>query len=342
MGFYNKMCMLSNTPIAEGSKVKLFFLVAEGKYGAPIFSDNICYPWDISTILGGLSITARYISHREYEVEDDIKSQYILSVLRENQNNPALTFSDIFESLHDNTPITVYPHKKTGYLRIGLIHFELYNKMVNYHKEKALKAIMPRFEHYIELRDSRDIPKSIIGAQELKRFKEYMMDLHVGGLKEYATDLINEPGRHPFADIKLNHNLNDSETLNVLLDDMIMMNIFFECSILLCQRPLNDVHSSNKLKRELFKNSHETLYNKREVGFFKTQYKVSIHQEISLKDIRKAFEYESYKDERKDIEEFAIKHTGKEKVKLTSNEIKGITFLKDYIEDPDIELTIFF
>ena len=169
-----------------------------------------------------------------------------------------------------------------------------------------------------------------------------MMDLHVGGLKEYATDLINEPGRHPFADIKLNHNLNDSETLNVLLDDMTMMNIFFECSILLCQRPLNDVHSSNKLKRELFKNSHETLYNKREVGFFKTQYKVSIHQEISLKDIRKAFEYESYKDERKDIEEFAIKHTGKEKVKLTSNEIKGITFLKDYIEDPDIELTIFF
>lgn len=53
MGFSNKMCMLSNTPIAEGSKVKLFFLVAEGKYGTPIFSDNICYPWDISTILGG-------------------------------------------------------------------------------------------------------------------------------------------------------------------------------------------------------------------------------------------------------------------------------------------------
>ena len=30
MGFSNKMCMLSNTPIAEGSKVKLFFLVAAG------------------------------------------------------------------------------------------------------------------------------------------------------------------------------------------------------------------------------------------------------------------------------------------------------------------------
>ena len=38
MGFSNKMCMLSKTPIAEGSKVKLFFLVAEGKYGAPIFN----------------------------------------------------------------------------------------------------------------------------------------------------------------------------------------------------------------------------------------------------------------------------------------------------------------
>lgn len=342
MGFSNQMCMLSNTPIAEGSKVKLFFLVVEGKYGTPIFRDSICYPWDISTILGGLSITATYINHREYEVEDDIKSQYILSVLRKNQNNPDLTFNDIFESLHDNTSIIVYPHKKRGYLKTGLIHFDLYHRMVNYHKEKALKRITPRFDHYVEFRDSRDIPKNIKDEEEIKNFKEYMMEFHAGGLKEYATDLICEPGRHPFADIKLKYNLNDDEALNVLLDDMIMMNIFFECSILLSQKPLNDVHSSSELKRELFKASHETLYNKREAGFFKTKYKVRIHQEISLKDIRKAFEYESYGDERKAIEEFKIKHNGKEKVILKPDEIKDITFLKEYIEDPDIELTIFF
>lgn len=342
MGFSNQMCMLSNTPIEEGSKVKLFFLVAEGKYGTPIFRDNICYPWDISTVLGGLSLTATYINHGEYEVEDNLKSQYILSVLRENQNNHALTFSDVFEYLHDNIPIIVYPRKKSGYLRIGLIHFDLYNEMVSYHKEKALKTIMPRFEHYVELRDSQDILKNIKRDGELKNFKEYMMELHAGGLKEYATDLMCKPGRHPFADIKIGYNLNDNESLNVLLDDMVMMNIFFECSIILSQRPLNDVHSSNELKRELFKNSHESLYNKREVGFFKTQYKVSVNQEISLQDIKKAFEYESYSDERKSIEEFEIKYTGAEKVRLTPDEIKDITFLKDYIEDSDIELTILF
>lgn len=123
--------------------------------------NDICYPWDISTILGGLSLTATYVSHKEYEIVDDIKSQYVLSVLRENQCNPNLTFKDIFEYSDNNKPLLVYPHKNFGYLKHSLIHFDIYNSMVDFHKEKDMRKIKPRFDHYINFRDNFKIDDSL-------------------------------------------------------------------------------------------------------------------------------------------------------------------------------------
>lgn len=343
MSLSNKMCMLSNTPIQEGSLVKLFFLVAEGKYGNPIFKMDTCYPWDASTILGGISLNARYIRKQEYEVVDDIKSRYVLDILKENQGNSNLTFEDIFTSFNDGKAILVYPNKKNGYLKLASIHLDIYEKMVEFHKEKALKKIKPRFDHYINFRDNLKVDKNLFkNESDFKSHIEYRMELHAGFLKEYTTDLFSKYGRHPFANLKLNYDLSDNDAFDILVDDMIIMDVFFECSILLSERPLNDELSSRKLKRELFKKSHELLYNSETSFFFKTKYSVIIEQEVILKDIKKTFEFESYNKELLAIEDFEKKYRENPYVIIHPEDIKNIIFLSEYIEDKNIPVKIIF
>jgi len=339
MGFSNQMCMLSNTPIAEGSKVKLFILVAGGVHGQPVFRDNIFYPWDVAKILGGVSMTARYVERSTFEIENDIKSQYILSVLRNDQDNPGLTFEEVFDSIHTGGKETMtlknVAVNKSAYLRYGLINAEIYEKMVAFHKEKALSRINHGFEHYVEMRDK-------FGTGVLEDAKEYRMEFHVGSLHEYAADVIAELGHHIFGDLKRVYGLTDEEALNVLLDDMVMMNIFFECSILLAPRPMNDVHSSQELKQELFKRSHELLYDLRQGEFITPKHNVKVFQYLHINDIKEAFKYESYHVERKSIEDFEAKHADLKHVHLNPAQIQSLDFLGDYLDNPDMWLTIVF
>lgn len=340
MGFSNQMCMLSNTPICEGSKVKLFLLVMGGVHGQPVFSDTLFYPWDVAKILGGVSMNARYIERSTFEIEEDIKSKYILSVLRNDQENPDLTFDDIFDSIHtggkDGLKIRNIAINKSAYIRYGLVNADIYDKMVAFHKAEAINnRINSGFKHYIEMRNK-------FGKGLSEKDKEYRMEFHVGSFHEYAADVLTEPGLHIFGDLKIEYGLTDDEALNILLDDMVLMNIFFECSILLSPRPMNDVHSSKTLKEELFKQSHELLYNIKEGEFMTPKHSIKVSQYIHINDIKEAFKYESYHNERKSIEEFERKYADLKSVNLNSAEIQSIDFLGNYLDESDMSLTIIF
>lgn len=105
MGSFNTTCAISNAPIRDGDKVRLFFL----KSNADDNNGCSCYPHDDFQIVGGIALKATYADYNNYELEDEnsIQAQYILSLLKEdyleNIPEPGVKYNEY----HDHMSVKV-------------------------------------------------------------------------------------------------------------------------------------------------------------------------------------------------------------------------------------------
>ena len=91
MGSFNTTCAVSHSPIREGDKVRLFFLVSQPswyKFDPIHHSLNKgcqCYAWDDFQVIGGISLEAKYSDYNTYEFdEESIYARYIRWLIRTN------------------------------------------------------------------------------------------------------------------------------------------------------------------------------------------------------------------------------------------------------------------
>ncbi|QOI71855.1 hypothetical protein pEaSNUABM47_00372 [Erwinia phage pEa_SNUABM_47] len=88
MGSFNTTCAVSNTPIREGDKVRLFFLLSHRfSYNFDPLRNSIsqgcqCYPHDDFTVIGGISLEAEYTDYNTYSFDQEsIFANYIHSII---------------------------------------------------------------------------------------------------------------------------------------------------------------------------------------------------------------------------------------------------------------------
>lgn len=342
MSFDYQMCMLSNTPIHNNTKVKLYFLIAEGVYKQPLFKEKIFYPWHTSKILGGVSLNATYTEYNEFKIQDDEKSRYILSLLRKDQNNESLTFEEIFEQLATSHIKINKTTNENAYLNIGLVHDDIYKHMVKFAKKKALPMLKKQFAEHIKFRDveGKKIYKSAT-SEKYEEDKDYINLLRVGFIQEYIFSFLSVDGKNPFAYFKKEYALTDNAAFNLLVEDMLLVHIMYECSMSLNPRSLNDVHSDKSLRKELFLCSHEKLYNDEDAEIIKPKFSVKVTQEISASALAKVFNKECFKEESEALKDFRSEHYELNEVRLRgAKEINSHSFLRDIITQTDVDLII--
>lgn len=342
MSFDYQMCMLSNTPIHNNTKVKLYFLIAEGVYKQPLFKEKIFYPWDTSKILGGVSLNATYTEDNEFKIKDDEKSRYILSLLRKDQNDENLTFETIFEQLVTGHIKINKTTNENAYLNIGLVHEDIYKHMIKFAKKKALPMLKKQFAEHIKFRDveSKEICKST-PSEKYEEDKDYINVLRVGFIQEYIFSFLSVDGKNPFAYFKKEYALTDNDAFDLLVEDMLLIHIMYECSMSLNPRSLNDVHSDRSLRKELFLFAHEKLYNDEDSEMIKPKFSVKVTQEISYSALAKVFNKQCFKEELNALKEFRSEHYELNEVRLSgAKEINSYIFLRDVITQTDVDLII--
>jgi len=342
MSFDYQMCMLSNTPIHNNTKVKLYFLIAEGVYKKPLFKEKIFYPWDTSKILGGVSLNATYTEYNQFKIQDDEKSRYILSLLRKDQNNENLTFEEIFDQLTTSNIKLNKTTNENAYLNIGLVHEDIYKHMIKVAKKKALPMLKKQFAEHMKFRDveSKEICKST-PSEEYEKQKDYINVLSVGFIQEYIFSFLPVDGKNPFAYFKKEYALTDDEAFSLLVEDMLLIHVMHECSMSLVPRSLNDVHSDTLLRKELFLCAHEKLYNDVDAEIINPKFSVKVTQEISISALEKIFNKQCFKEELESLKDFRSEHYELNEVRLSgAKEINSYLFLRDVITQTDVDLII--
>lgn len=345
MSFDNQMCMLSNTPVRPETKVKLYFLVSDGPLNKPLYQEKVYYPWDTCKILGSVSLEAIYKEYNQFSIIENEKSRYILSLLKEDQENEELNFDKIFEQLSDGFIKINKTTNKNAYISIGVIHKDIYEQMVSVSKNNYDKVFEKQYEEYIDFRDNdaQRIYRKTYTPEEYEKEKDFINEMRVGFIKEYTFNILLPDTRNAFATLKKQNSLSDKEAFSLISDDMHIVHILYECSMPIAPKSVNDVHSDSSLRKALFNLAQEKLYNDESFELVKPLFKVKVTQEVSISQLKEIFKKDYFTDELKALEDFEKQHSGKDYITLTGeNEINQYIFLEEFIEQTDVELIIKF
>lgn len=135
--------------------------------------------------------------------------------------------------------------------------------------------------------------------------------------------------------------MTDNDAFDLLVEDMLLIHIMYECSMSLNPRSLNDVHSDRSLRKELFLCAHEKLYNDEDSEMIKPKFSVKVTQEISYSALAKVFNKQCFKEELNALKEFRSEHYELNEVRLSgAKEINSYIFLRDVITQTDVDLII--
>lgn len=345
MGSFNQTCMLSNTPVRIGDKVKVLFLISDGCYHntKTILTSSIVKPWNAFKILGGLSVDAEYKGYGVFDVVENIKSSHILKLLRIASNNEKLSFNDAFEKIKDGKFDCNNYHRENIFINYSVIHEDIYSKIISYYNVDRKESLKTHLEESLErIKSILGKNKSESQSDSDERF-EILFDFY----NEYFPKGVNKDLElNSYTSIrKYNKELNKDDIFNIIIDDLLLMEILFETSILLSPRPMNHELAPRDLKEFLLKQSLEHfLNNDYDEETVKVIKKVKIIQEVSIKDLEEYFDEcgEWLPEEEKDFKDFLSKNKESKKVYIEASEIENFVFLESALLDHDNDVVISF
>ncbi|SOK58651.1 Phage protein [Yersinia phage fHe-Yen9-04] len=113
MGSFHTTCAVSNTPIREGDKVRLFFLVShQFSYRYDPLRHSIsngcqCYPHDDFTVIGGISLEAEYSDYNTYSFDQEsIYARYIRYIIKRDYAMNVSEEGKEYNEYHDHMDIS--------------------------------------------------------------------------------------------------------------------------------------------------------------------------------------------------------------------------------------------
>lgn len=114
MGSFNTTCAISKSPIREGDKVRLFFLVSKAFFNPyfdpkrdSVYADAGCYSHDNFKVIGGISLPATYEDYNTYSFEDTVLSDYILDWIKNNYAENVPVKGVEYNVYHDHMSVKV-------------------------------------------------------------------------------------------------------------------------------------------------------------------------------------------------------------------------------------------
>lgn len=331
MGYYKKICMLSNVPVKINDKVKVFFLASTGDYKSKetIMVGNLIYPWSAFKVVAGLSIDAIYKGYDKFDIIDNIKSKLVLKYLQSAMKIKDLTYENMFDLIFDGKTFIDY-HKENTFLSAGYIHADIYDKSIYYLKEMddEYDNIKDDFERYL-LEKSKAV--EIFKNDKDDNIVEELVMPEIGRLQQY---IFGRKNPYQFIKKHIIQNYTENDFFNDFSNDIYFMDVMRETGTLLIPNMDLNEDISNHLKSKLLNDALEkSLTDNENEEYLKSSYFVNILQKVKISDIEKFYlEMEDNSSESYQFfKVFKEENKNKSELLIKKEDISLYSFLKDNI-----------
>lgn len=284
MGFYNRICLISGTPIKKNEKVNIFFLASTGNYknNKTIMVGDLIYPWSAFKVIAGISIDAIYNTNGSFEVIKNRRSEIVLSYIKDLFKKENLSYEEIFNLISDGK-IEISDFNENIYVSACFISNDIYSELIDISNKN--------FGTYIE-KDFNRYQKSLEKSYSEDNINYFLRDEiilpEIGYLQQYIYGRKNP---YSYMKNKIDINYNNIKFLEDFKKDILIVESMKNTGILFSPTiKLNEDLGSN-LKSEILRMSlKRSLKQNENEEYLQVNYNIEIFQTLTLNEIEIFFE----------------------------------------------------